>query len=173
MDRKKLPRYTEYVDIHPPTSVDQGRYDSNLPASSHHTHNRNGTGISSSRHSSKTTSPRDAWIPSGPGGKDLTSPSTASSGAPGSGSTNATSTTTAAATTGNHGTGHGVLLVERMGNAGVAGPREGNQPGIRQRIGERGRDGTVRFMLNPDREREERAVVAEYARDEGGGGGRG
>jgi hypothetical protein len=32
------------------------------------------------------------------------------------------------------------------------------------RIGERGRDGTVRFMLNPDREQEEKNVVAEYSR---------
>ena len=31
------------------------------------------------------------------------------------------------------------------------------------RIGERGRDGTVRFMLNPDRELEERNIVAEYS----------
>ena len=31
------------------------------------------------------------------------------------------------------------------------------------RIGERGRDGTVRFMLNPDREQEERNIVAEYS----------
>lgn len=34
--------------------------------------------------------------------------------------------------------------------------------GTRGRIGERGRDGTVRFMLNPEREQEEKAVVAEY-----------
>jgi CTD kinase subunit beta len=32
------------------------------------------------------------------------------------------------------------------------------------RIGERGRDGTVRFMLNPDREQEEKNIVAEYSR---------
>lgn len=135
MDRKKLPRYTEYVDIHPPLSVDQGRYSSsdNLNGSQQ----RNG--LSSGR-SSKNTSPKDSW------GKDLTSPSTNSSGAPGSGSTAATGT-----------------------SAGVAGPREGNQPGIRQRIGERGRDGTVRFMLNPDREREERGVVGEYGREDTGG----
>lgn len=36
------------------------------------------------------------------------------------------------------------------------------QNGVRQKAGERGRDGTVRFMLNPDREQQERAVVAEY-----------
>lgn len=34
--------------------------------------------------------------------------------------------------------------------------------GSRGRTGERGRDGTVRFMLNPEREQEEKAVVAEY-----------
>lgn len=34
--------------------------------------------------------------------------------------------------------------------------------GTQGRIGERGRDGTVRFMLNPEREQEEKAVVAEY-----------
>jgi CTD kinase subunit beta len=34
--------------------------------------------------------------------------------------------------------------------------------GTRGRIGERGRDGTVRFMLNPEREQEEKAIVAEY-----------
>lgn len=32
----------------------------------------------------------------------------------------------------------------------------------RGRIGERGRDGTVRFMLNSEREQEEKAIVAEY-----------
>lgn len=31
--------------------------------------------------------------------------------------------------------------------------------GLRQRAGERGREGTVRFILHPEREREERAVV--------------
>lgn len=30
---------------------------------------------------------------------------------------------------------------------------------VRQRVGERGREGTVRFILNPDRERDEKAVV--------------
>jgi CTD kinase subunit beta len=38
--------------------------------------------------------------------------------------------------------------------------------GIQGRIGERGRDGTVRFMLNPEREQEEKATVAEYFRPE-------
>ena len=32
------------------------------------------------------------------------------------------------------------------------------------RIGERGRDGTVRFMLNPDREQDEKIIVAEYSK---------
>jgi CTD kinase subunit beta len=31
--------------------------------------------------------------------------------------------------------------------------------GVRQRVGERGREGTVRFILNPAREREEREIV--------------
>ncbi|ETI20216.1 hypothetical protein G647_08250 [Cladophialophora carrionii CBS 160.54] len=31
--------------------------------------------------------------------------------------------------------------------------------GVRQRVGERGREGTVRFILNPDRERDEKAIV--------------
>lgn len=35
-------------------------------------------------------------------------------------------------------------------------------PGIRQRAGERGREGTVRFILNPDREREEKAIIQSY-----------
>jgi len=50
----------------------------------------------------------------------------------------------------------------------VPGGRAANNA-IRQRLGERGRDGTVRFMLNPDREMEERAVIAEYG-PEGGKG---
>jgi CTD kinase subunit beta len=41
-------------------------------------------------------------------------------------------------------------------------PGLANGASTRGRIGERGRDGTVRFMLNPEREQEERAVVAEY-----------
>jgi len=36
--------------------------------------------------------------------------------------------------------------------------------GTRGRIGERGRDGTVRFMLDPERERDEKSVVSEYFR---------
>lgn len=37
-----------------------------------------------------------------------------------------------------------------------------NGNGIKTRVGERGRDGTVRFMLNPDREQEEKKVVEGY-----------
>ena len=44
------------------------------------------------------------------------------------------------------------------GGAAAAG-QGGN---LRQRAGDRGREGTVRFMLNPDRDREERAAKAEY-----------
>ena len=36
-------------------------------------------------------------------------------------------------------------------------------PGIRQKAGERGKEGTVRFMLNPDRERDEKAITLQYA----------
>lgn len=44
----------------------------------------------------------------------------------------------------------------------AAAPTNGTpRPG---RIGERGRDGTVRFMLNPDREQEEKNIVAEYSK---------
>jgi CTD kinase subunit beta len=46
------------------------------------------------------------------------------------------------------------------------------QNGVRQKAGERGREGTVRFMLNPDREQQERAVVAEYTVAVPGPGGR-
>jgi CTD kinase subunit beta len=53
----------------------------------------------------------------------------------------------------------------------ASGPRRGGgNSGIRQRVGERGREGTVRFMLNPEREREERAVIAEYERAHGAQG---
>lgn len=38
----------------------------------------------------------------------------------------------------------------------------GNGNGIKPRVGERGRDGTVRFMLNPDREQEEKTIVDGY-----------
>ncbi|KEF55172.1 uncharacterized protein A1O9_08826 [Exophiala aquamarina CBS 119918] len=37
-------------------------------------------------------------------------------------------------------------------------------PGGRPRIGERGREGTIRFILNPDREMEEREVVETFRR---------
>ena len=33
---------------------------------------------------------------------------------------------------------------------------------VKGKMGERGRDGTVRFILNPEQAREERATVAEY-----------
>lgn len=33
-------------------------------------------------------------------------------------------------------------------------------------MSERGRDGTVRFMLNPEREQGEKAIVAEYFKPE-------
>ena len=42
-------------------------------------------------------------------------------------------------------------------------PNTPNTPGIRQKAGERGKEGTVRFMLNPDREREEKAITTQYA----------
>lgn len=35
-------------------------------------------------------------------------------------------------------------------------------PGIRQKAGERGKEGTVRFMLNPDQERDEKKTVQLY-----------
>ncbi len=35
-------------------------------------------------------------------------------------------------------------------------------PGAKSRVGERGRDGTVRFMLDPERARDEKNLVAEY-----------
>ncbi|KAJ4581009.1 hypothetical protein ABEF95_006595 [Exophiala dermatitidis] len=38
----------------------------------------------------------------------------------------------------------------------------GGAGGVRQRAGERGREGSVRFILNPDRERDERAIVEMY-----------
>lgn len=41
-------------------------------------------------------------------------------------------------------------------------PATPGTPGIRQKAGERGKEGTIRFMLNPDREGEERSIVAEY-----------
>jgi len=41
-------------------------------------------------------------------------------------------------------------------------PATPGTPGIRRKAGERGKEGTIRFMLNPDREREERSIVAEY-----------
>lgn len=46
--------------------------------------------------------------------------------------------------------------------ASPATPRP-STPGIRQRAGERGKEGTVRFMLNPDREMEEKEVTRMYA----------
>lgn len=33
---------------------------------------------------------------------------------------------------------------------------------VKGKAGERGRDGTVRFMLNPDRAQTEKSTVAEY-----------
>jgi CTD kinase subunit beta len=36
----------------------------------------------------------------------------------------------------------------------------------RGRMSERGREGTVRFMLNPEREQGEKAIVAEYFKPE-------
>lgn len=42
-------------------------------------------------------------------------------------------------------------------------PATPGTPGMRQRAGERGKEGTIRFMLNPDREREEKEIVASYA----------
>lgn len=37
--------------------------------------------------------------------------------------------------------------------------------GVRQRVGERGREGTVRFILNPDRARDEKSVVDLFRQD--------
>ncbi|KAK5039700.1 RNA polymerase II C-terminal domain kinase beta subunit [Exophiala sideris] len=40
-----------------------------------------------------------------------------------------------------------------------------NAAALRQRAGDRGREGTVRFILNPDREREEKSIVESYRRE--------
>lgn len=42
-------------------------------------------------------------------------------------------------------------------------PSMGNNP-TRTKVGERGKDGTIRFILNPDRETEERRVVETFTR---------
>jgi CTD kinase subunit beta len=98
----------------------------------------NGNGLAnggSSGRSSKNTSPKDGvGVALSPGGS-LSVPGTG-----GSGSTVAT----------------GVSSLAGAQGAGAGGGRVG------QRAGDRGRDGTVRFMLNPEREREERKAVAEY-----------
>jgi len=41
----------------------------------------------------------------------------------------------------------------------------GGAGALRQRMGERGREGTVRFILNPGREREERSIVELFRKD--------
>jgi CTD kinase subunit beta len=53
--------------------------------------------------------------------------------------------------------------------AGAAGGTPGSgasgmATAVRQRVGERGREGTVRFILNPDRERDEQAVIELFSR---------
>ena len=47
---------------------------------------------------------------------------------------------------------------------GTPGSGGGAVVGIKQRVGERGREGTVRFILNPDRERDEKAIVDLFRR---------
>ena len=51
------------------------------------------------------------------------------------------------------------------GNATSAGGSGGQVAGVRQRVGERGREGTVRFILNPDRERDEKAIIELFSKD--------
>jgi CTD kinase subunit beta len=48
------------------------------------------------------------------------------------------------------------------GNPG--GSASGAVVGVRQRVGERGREGTVRFILNPDRERDEKAIIELFSK---------
>ncbi|RMZ89754.1 hypothetical protein DV736_g3000, partial [Chaetothyriales sp. CBS 134916] len=93
----------------------------------------------------------------------MTSPSTNSSGAPGSGSTNATSITNAAAAAAAAAASHSHSHITATGGGASA----TSQGGIRQRLGERGRDGTVRFLLDPERESEEARIRAQYALSEG------
>jgi len=52
-------------------------------------------------------------------------------------------------------------IVPSPASQGSGGPTSAAN-GSRTRVGERGREGTVRFMLNPGRERAEKEVVAEY-----------
>jgi hypothetical protein len=64
-----------------------------------------------------------------------------------------------------NGGGHGLgAAAAAGGGSGTPKPAAGLAGG-RTKVGERGRDGTIRFIINPDREREERAVVESYARD--------
>lgn len=122
--RRRLPRYTEYVESERPRRADDGGYG----RGTHNGHLANG---GNSGRSSKNTSPKDV----SPG--SLSVPGTG-----GSGSTAATAAST-----------H---------NQPAAGGAAGQGQNIRQRAGDRGREGTVRFMLNPERDREERAAIAEY-----------
>jgi hypothetical protein len=171
MDRRKLPRYTNWVDTAPgqrsqPQDSPQqgsGRLDSISGVKI--------TYINGSSQSHSQQGPNTINAPSGPRNSHShphpntnpsprerhhdpyhtahsTSPSTNSSGGIGSASTNATAVSHEAATG------------SRPSNAGIAAERSAN--GMRQRIGERGRDGTVRFMLEPGRERRERGVVGEF-----------
>ncbi|KPI43241.1 CTD kinase subunit beta [Cyphellophora attinorum] len=132
--RRKLPRFTEYIEPRSTNNNSQSNDRTNATGSkppsgprNAHGHNmQNGTtngGPATSRTSSKNTSPQD---------KDSSSPGTG-----GSGSTAAT---------------------------GIASATPGGV--VRPRASVRGRDGTVRFMLNPEREREERGVIAEYGEAE-------
>lgn len=118
--RRRLPRYTEYIESEQPRGLDDGGYGRGPNGTL-------GNGGNSGR-SSKNTSPKDV----SPG--NLSVPGTG-----GSGSTTATAAST-----------------HQPGGTGA------QTQNIRQRAGERGREGTVRFMLNPERDREERAAVAEY-----------
>lgn len=192
MDQRKLARYAEWVDGLPRMGVPNGPgrggetgyvnghgrgHGHTQHGASQHGHSQHGQhghgGPGGSRANTNTnTNPsprdrdrdrdRDPYVNTHTHNTaHSTSPSTNSSGGIGSGSTAATGTTAATSTSTAPAPASNPPSGPASGSApGPAGA--GNGPSIRQRIGERGRDGTVRFMLEPARERMEWKVVGQF-----------
>lgn len=72
-------------------------------------------------------------------------------------------------TNGTKGALNGIKASSRESTSNITSPStlsHANTHDTRGRMSERGRDGTVRFMLNPEREQGEKAIVAEYFKPE-------
>ena len=170
--RRKLPRFTEYVEPETPSSATRpninGTNTSSHPTGPRDSRDNRPTGPGGRRNDHNhpnTPNGNNHNIPNGTAHQGTASARSSKNTSPNEVDNSSSPNTTTGGSASTAATGISGGVPSAAASAGVPQPRAG-QPGagpqIRQRASERGREGTVRFMLNPERERSEKAVVESY-----------